>query len=233
MSKFFETQELFSSFNIAKTICYVFNLPQNASYNRFYSTFCRTEHAVSIIYIWKVLIFAVIFFAAQDDWIKIQNNYGILFSSSVMVLCSWLMLRFSFCFCNLQLQQELYSQFFSFEVTFGRLSLALNHMQMGHLGFEEIISYGKVVKLGYCLPEICENLHFLAFIWFSPVPTILPNTALYFTNSDLNSFHSTESHSLSLHPAVASLGYTLSRECYCVLIFQYRRKLVVLLYSKI
>lgn len=37
----------------------------------FYSTFCRTAHAVKIIYIWNALIVAVIFFTAQDDWIKI------------------------------------------------------------------------------------------------------------------------------------------------------------------
>lgn len=41
------------------------------SYNIFYTTFCRTEHEVTVIYIWKVLIVAVIFFTAQDDWIKI------------------------------------------------------------------------------------------------------------------------------------------------------------------
>lgn len=83
--------------------------------------------------------------------------------------------------------------------------------------------YGKVRKLGYCLPEICENLHFLAFIWLSLVLMSLSNTALYFTNSYLNTFHSTGSHSLPLHPAVASLGYMLSRQCYCTLIFQYKK----------
>lgn len=104
-------------------------------------------------------------------------------------------------------------------------------MHMGQIGLEEIISSGKVVKLGYCLPEISENLHFLAFMWLSLAPMNLSNTALYFTNSDLNSFHSTGSHSLPLHPAVSSLGY-ICPENVTVLIFQHSRKLLVLLYSK-
>lgn len=189
---------------------------------------------MTVTYIWKVLITVVIFFAAI---VWLDQNLGELWNIVFFQCYDYLFLAAAktlFLFLQSEVVARIVFPIFPSEMTFGRLPLALNHMHMGHLGLEEMISYRKAVKLGYYLPEICENTYILACIWLSVIPMSLSNTALYFTNSDLNSFHSTGSHSFPLHPAVASLGYTLPRECYCGLICQHRRKLlVVLVYLKI
>lgn len=143
------------------------NLPQNVTYNIFYSIFCRIEHAVTVTYIWKVLNTVVIFFAAI---VWLDQNLGELWNIVFFQCYDYLFLaaaKMLFLFLQSEVVARIVFPIFPSEMTFGRLPLALNHMHMGHLGLEEIISYRKAVKLEYCLPEICENTYNLACIWLS------------------------------------------------------------------